>query len=104
MASQALVLKAQDLIAPKAQDVAALAREHTAAAVATLVEMLTADDEKLRVAAAAALLDRGWGRPGQPIEAARPFAQLSDEQLTRAIDHLRKALATAKPAKRSRKS
>lgn len=118
-ARRALVPKAQEFIPPKAQeiippkahdgvvlkmpDVAALAREHTAAAVDTLVELLTAKDLKLRMAAAAALLDRGWGKPGQPVEAPRPFARLSDEQLTRGIDLLLQAMAAAKPAERSRK-
>jgi hypothetical protein len=38
-----------------------LARSHTVEAIATLVKAL--DDPKHCVAAAAALLDRGWGRP-----------------------------------------
>jgi hypothetical protein len=96
------VPEAPNDIAPKAPDVAALARQHTAAAVAALVELLGADDEKLRVTAAAALLDRGWGKPGQPAEAARPFDVLSDEQLTQAIDLLRKVIPSAKPPKQSR--
>jgi HEAT repeat protein len=53
-----------------------LARAHTATAVQTLVDLLRARSEAVRVAAAQALLDRGWGRPlamvsgpdGGPIE------------------------------------
>ena len=42
-------------------DVQALAREHTHEAIATLVASLK--DDRHKVAAAEALLDRGWGRP-----------------------------------------
>lgn len=42
-----------------------LARQHTAAAIAALVAALT--DDKTRVAAAVALLDRGWGKPVQAL-------------------------------------
>ena len=42
-----------------------LAREHTAAALAALVEALT--DPKTRVQAAQALLDRGYGRAAQVV-------------------------------------
>src|SRR5262249_12321043 len=44
-----------------ALDVQALAREHTPDAIRALVAAL--DSPKERVAAAVALLDRGWGRP-----------------------------------------
>ena len=51
---------------PKAAlDVQALAREHTTAAVQTLVEALK--DPRHKVAAACALLDRGWGKATQPL-------------------------------------
>jgi hypothetical protein len=43
--------------------VQAAAREHTAQAIATLVEALK--DERYRVSAANALLDRAWGKPPQ---------------------------------------
>jgi hypothetical protein len=46
-------------------DVQALARQHTERAILTLVESL--DDPKLKVQAAVALLDRGWGKPVQEI-------------------------------------
>ena len=44
-----------------------LARAHTPAALATLVAALKAENERTRVAAAEALLDRAWGRPPQAI-------------------------------------
>jgi hypothetical protein len=46
-----------------------LARKHTAAAIAALVGALKAESESARVAAANALLDRGWGKPAQTIDA-----------------------------------
>jgi hypothetical protein len=53
---------------PKAAlDVQALARQHTEQAVRTLVEALR--DPRHKVAAACALLDRGWGKPQVNIHA-----------------------------------
>ena len=46
---------------PKTGDLEALCRAHTPAAVAALVKALASPRE--RVAAATALLDRGWGKP-----------------------------------------
>lgn len=43
-----------------------LARAHTERAIAVL--SLALDDPKLCVAAAQALLDRGWGKPAQGVE------------------------------------
>lgn len=51
---------------PKGIDVAALARQHTAEAIAALVEALKVPKE--RVQAAQVLLNRGWGMPLQQIE------------------------------------
>ena len=48
-------------------DVAALARQHTAAAIEALADALR--DPKTRVAAAVALLNRGHGMPPQKIDA-----------------------------------
>jgi len=45
-----------------------LARQHTATALATLAEIAErGENESARVAAASALLDRGWGKPGVPL-------------------------------------
>lgn len=61
---------------PKAPfDIAAMCREHAAEAVATLVSALR--DPKHKVAAAQALLDRGFGRPKQTIEAERGVTNIS---------------------------
>lgn len=46
-------------------EVRTLARRHTISAIATLLEIAThGESESARVAAANALLDRGWGKPG----------------------------------------
>ena len=45
-----------------------LARAHTNTALETLLEVAkSGKSESARVAAAVALLDRGWGRPTQPL-------------------------------------
>jgi hypothetical protein len=46
--------------------VQALARQHTPAAIAALVKALA--NERERVPAAQALLDRAWGKPIQPTD------------------------------------
>ena len=45
-----------------------LARKHTPKAIETLVNALSDDSGRTRVAAAEALLDRAWGRPSQQLE------------------------------------
>ena len=52
-------------------EVIALAREHTELAITTLVDIAqqTKAAPAARVAAASALLDRGWGKPAQATEA-----------------------------------
>lgn len=45
-----------------------LARAHTVTALETLVKIsMTGKSESARIAAVAALLDRGWGKPTQPL-------------------------------------
>jgi Family of unknown function (DUF5681) len=45
-----------------------LARQHTTTALAALVEICQGgQNESARVAAANALLDRGWGKPAVPV-------------------------------------
>lgn len=44
-----------------------LARQYTASAVDALVEVMDGDSAPAKVAAANALLDRGWGKPEQSI-------------------------------------
>lgn len=45
-----------------------LARENAQAAIDTLVTCLADKDGRVRVAAAVALLDRGYGRPAQSVQ------------------------------------
>jgi hypothetical protein len=54
---------------PAAVDIAALAREHGPQCIDVLVELLNDPDKKLRAVVACALLDRGYGRPRQTVEA-----------------------------------
>ena len=50
-------------------DVRDLARKHTDFAMGVLVDVATnGKHENARVAAAQALLDRGWGKPPQSVE------------------------------------
>jgi hypothetical protein len=50
------------------EDIRDLAREHTETAINALVQIAeSGKQESARVAAASALLDRGWGKPTQPI-------------------------------------
>jgi hypothetical protein len=45
------------------------AREHTDTALAVLVQIAQASEsDAARVSAANALLDRGWGKPSQPVD------------------------------------
>jgi hypothetical protein len=46
--------------------VKALARKHAEEAIQVLVQQLSSEDAKLRIAAANALLDRAIGKPVQP--------------------------------------
>ena len=66
-------------------EVKALAQQHTTAAIETLVSICNAGDkDSARVAAAIALLDRGWGKPGQTHHHDGDLRQhiLSDRPLT----------------------
>lgn len=50
-------------------DIRSLARAHTAAAISTLAGIMRQPKAPAaaRVSAASALLDRGWGKPTQPL-------------------------------------
>lgn len=48
-------------------EVKALAREHGPAAIAKLAELMNCGNPRTEVAAAQALLDRGYGKPAQVI-------------------------------------
>ena len=49
-------------------DLREIARQHTEAALQTLVDIAAnGENESARVAAANAILDRGWGKPAVPL-------------------------------------
>lgn len=55
---------------PKAaDDVKALAREYTTEAITKLAEWMRSDNAKASVSACSVLLDRGWGKAEQRVEA-----------------------------------
>ena len=58
-----------------ALDIQTLARQHTPDAIAALVAALANPRE--RVSAAVALLDRGWGKPTQPLAGDADAAPLA---------------------------
>ena len=54
-------------------DLVALARQHTAAALGRLVQLMEQDEDRnIALSAATALLDRGWGKPPVAV-----FAQIN---------------------------
>jgi len=57
-------------VGPNGETVAELARAHTKEAIDCLVEVLTgkANEARDRIAAANALLDRGWGKPKESVD------------------------------------
>ncbi len=57
---------------PKADgEIRDLARQHTEAALRTLIEIAAhGENESARVTAANSILDRGWGKPAVPLVAA----------------------------------
>lgn len=57
-------------VGPNGETVAELARAHTKEAIDCLVEVVTGkfNDARDRIAAANALLDRGWGKPKETVD------------------------------------
>lgn len=78
-------------------EIRVLAREHTKAALETLVKLHSkGSTEDIRMRAAKELLDRGHGKPAQTVDVgenlAAALAGMSDEQLEARITHLEKTL------------
>lgn len=72
-------------------EIEALARSHAAEAIQALVKAL--DDDRLCVQAATALLDRGFGRPSQTINANLNFLDNLDDAELGSIERAIAALA-----------
>jgi hypothetical protein len=49
-------------------EIRSLARKHTDEAIEKLVYWMRSDNAKASPAACSALLDRGWGKPSQPVD------------------------------------
>lgn len=59
-----------------------IARQYTSMAMDVLVESMHSDDEKVRLQAAQAVLDRGWGKPTQDhTHSVRQVHEMSEEEL-----------------------
>ena len=52
----------------KYPDVAALAKVHTVEAIQAIVDLMRSVAPIIRLKAACAVLDRGWGKPRQAVE------------------------------------
>lgn len=61
-------------------EVKALARAAGPEAITKLLELLRCDDRRTALAAAQALLDRGYGKPGQSVELSGAVAGLTHEE------------------------
>lgn len=57
-------------------EVKALAKKHTAEAIERLVHWMKSENAKASVSACVALLDRGWGKPSQEVEAGEGLSDL----------------------------
>lgn len=68
-------------------EIKALAQVHGKDAIAVLVALLKSKDERSRLAAAQAILDRGYGKPSQPIggDADNPLQVMLASRLEDAI-------------------
>lgn len=69
-------------------EIRSLARVHTATAIATLAGIMRQKkaSASARVAAAQALLDRGWGKPPQAIQHSGGIAGLTYEEMLDELD------------------
>lgn len=76
------------------REVTLLAREYTAEAIETLIEIMEDDDapKAARARAAEILLDRGWGKAPQTINVrSNPLEEMSEDEqhsLLRALEAL----------------
>ncbi len=76
--------------------IAAKAREHTDSALQVLVDGLSDEDPRVKIAAAKEILDRGFGKPvSMTADVTRKLDELDDDTLGAAIDALRAEVGVA---------
>ena len=79
--------------------IAAIARQHTDRAVEVLVNAMGSDDERVQIAAAKEILDRGYGKaPVFTADLTKRLDDLDDDALDAAIDAIRDALRNGSAA------
>jgi hypothetical protein len=57
------------------EEVKRLAQEYTVAAIKNLARWMASENAKASVSASIAILERGWGKPTQPLEHSGPDKQ-----------------------------
>lgn len=62
----------------KVQQIIDRAQEHAEAALDALIELVNSEDERVKLQAATALLDRGLGKPKQTVEDVTSKTEVSD--------------------------
>jgi HEAT repeat protein len=76
----------------RAKGIAALAREHTDRAIDVLAKGLDSDDERIRLAAANSLLDRGFGKPiAMTADVTKAIDDYSDDEIADLLATVRAA-------------
>lgn len=75
-------------------EVRRLAQTHGTAAITRLVQWMASDNPKASVAACQALLDRGFGKPAQPLTGG------DEDDLPLRIQKVERVVIRAKPADR----
>lgn len=73
-------------VGPNGETAAQLARLHTAEAIQCLAAGLVAPEWPVRIACSQALLDRGWGKPTEFVDAKVEGGGLPMIQIVRAVE------------------
>jgi hypothetical protein len=79
--------------------IAARAREHTDKAIEVLVDGMNSDDERVQIAAAKEILDRGYGKaPVFTADLTGKLDDMDDDALDAALDTIRAAIRAGSEA------
>lgn len=70
-----------------------IARRFTSKALRTLIRGMDSPDDRVRIAAASQMLDRGWGKAPATLEVRKPSAAMSDAELQAELQRRLAALA-----------